>query len=202
MNFKLFFILNFIFILILGDGICAQTIKDNFEPNNTIHQAKEISFEVPYIFELETQEDQDWFSFVIPQGQKSGYVTFNTGGFYDSQRYFFLDIFDHNKKSLFEKPQQYPKTLLLPQGKYFFKLSHREGQLYKKQLAHIFLSFNKNSDAHEPNDTQEQAHPIPLNQYHRLHLFHEKDVDVFKFEIPKSGYFRVFVDELRRSSTT
>jgi len=201
MSFKIFFIFNLVFIFILGDWICAQAIKDNFEPNNKIDQAKEISFEVPYIFELETQEDQDWFSFAIPQGQKSGYVTFNTGGFYDSQRYFFLEVFDQNKKSLFEKSQQPPKTLLLSQGKYFFKLSHREGQLYKKQCAHVFLSFNENMDAREPNDTQEQAHSIPLNQYHGLYLFHEGDVDVFRFEISKSGYFRVFVDKSGRSKT-
>jgi hypothetical protein len=164
---------------------------DDFEPNNSLETARKISFDSPYTITLFPKKDYDYFKFNVPE---PGYLELSSENlpkpidfgftvcFYDAQ----------GKKLTAPANSNIPRVTA---GEYSLAIFNQYERSSPEPF-NIKLSFLKEMDDFEPNNSIEQVKDIPpLGQKFSLALYPQEDVDIFRLKAESSGVFSLDLAE-------
>lgn len=175
--------------------ISAVFIKemDKFENNDTIESARVISFNNPYQTALFPAKDYDYFKV---KTSEPGYIKINTENMPENISSGFRAVFFNSKKE--KIPVKYDDTVArVSAGEYFFAVFN-EYRYSSPQLFNLNISFIKEVDSFEPNDSFDSAKELSLNKETNIALYPQNDIDIFKVKAVSSGILSVWLAEPKK----
>ncbi|HSH51828.1 MAG TPA: hypothetical protein VK982_08925, partial [Bacteroidales bacterium] len=159
---------------------------DPTEPNNSIQEAKLITFDEQFLAGIYPVGDKDWFKVNVPaQGYIEVVAKNIPKGINPEVRFAIFDEWSDPQVKIIRAWEEIPDACFVPDsGEYYIEMHDAWDDNAIAQAFDLKVSFIPEFDLFEPNNSVENARMIDLGSTHEIAIFPKGDKDYFKFIAP------------------
>ena len=181
------------FISLLSISFLMSCGGGSEEPNNTIEEAVEISFNTITDFTLSPEKDQDWFKFEVTE---PGYIRVMISNIPEDMqvelRFAKYKEWEGDKEDWISDDMKAPTAIVVPEkGTYYLLITERYGEKEIKEKMQLKVEFIKEFDEFEPNNEIETAKKVEFGSNFKAAIFPRGDIEWFKIVAEAPGYIRI-----------
>jgi len=187
------------------DGFSAEEflVKIDFleefdftEPNNSVEEAKMITFGEQFVAAVYPVGDQDWFKVKAPaQGYLEVVSKNELKGIQTEVRFVIYDEWSDPKTKDIRGWKHIPQSCFIPDsGEYYIVMHDAWDDETIAEAFDLKINFIPEFDLLEPNNNIENAKLIKLDSINEIAIFPQGDKDYFKFTTEKNK-IKVFVKD-------
>jgi len=173
--------------------ICLLTgcMKDAFEPNNFLKDAKQVELGSPFKLSIYPEKDIDYFKLNVPL---PGYLEFSAGIEKPANMKLEVKVYNQGGEIIKSKTGM-PIRFSIGAGDVIFSINAVDSKIYSKELFPMTVSFKDvNLDSYEPNNEISEAKAIEAGSTAAINIFPIGDMDFFKVVLYDTGFLNVGYD--------
>ena len=181
------------FISLLSISFLMSCGGGSEEPNNTIEEAVEISFNSITEFTISPVKDHDWFKFEVTE---PGYIRVMISNQPDDPtikvRFAKYKEWEGDKEDWISEEMDLPTAIVVPEkGTYYILLNENYDENEIKEKMQLKVEFIKEFDEFEPNNEIENAKKVEFGSNFKAAIFPKGDIEWFKVVAEAPGYIRI-----------
>lgn len=172
---------------------------NNYEPNNSFHDAHLIKTDSTYYASIESSNDVDYYKFVITKNSNLVITLNNLVKDYDIKLYNRYQEEIGQSIAASKTREKIKVDNILP-GTYYLKIYGYEGTFDESQCYELNITASPAtplcSNNYEPNDSFEEAYPIDIFTTYYASIGSSRDVDYYKFSLDTNSDVNIILQNI------